>query len=216
MIWNMSFFPKVGKRSRAVGAGLLALALVIAGRGWSGERGPANGSEKKEKSLREWKSDFQNWWPQQKAEFQERRSRLKVVRRPETVLHGYDPDPALWEAVTKFYDHLKSRELDVIYEQEGIPDFFPDRSTYYNFLDTMLPAMRDRRFERNRLLDYQVHAITQDPARPDEATVLLSITSDDLLPFGKLMVFRQAWLRQYRWYPGKVEADPATYWERIR
>jgi hypothetical protein len=144
-------------------------------------------------------------------------ARLKIVRRPRTVLAEFPDDERLWRAVTGFYDFIKGRELDVSYEQPGIPDFFPDRESYYDFLDTMLPPMRDRRFERNRLLTYKVHSITEPQDQPGKAEVLMSITSDDIFPFKKIMVFSQTWsIGSNGWFPGKVKAAPATYWERIR
>lgn len=139
---------------------------------------------------------------------------LRIVRRPHAVLQGYDAEPELWKSMTSFYDLIKGRELDMYAEQPGIPEFFPSREAYYDFLDTILPAMRDRQFERNRLLSYRVHEIK---SVGQEADVIISIKSDDSLRIGKSMVFHQRWLSQgYRWYPGKVTADAATIWERIK
>lgn len=199
-------------RATALAAGLTV--LLAAGPG-AGQDQP---SEKaKEKSWAERKIELQEWWPKQKRGLQERMARAKLVRRPETVLKGYEADPSLWDALTRFYDYIKDRELDVYYEQDGIPEFFPDREAYYNFLDTMIPAMRDRYFERNRIQDYQIHGVMPDPSHSDRVIVQISVTSDDLLPFKKLMVFKEQWIRGPRgWYPGKVAADPATYWERVR
>jgi hypothetical protein len=169
------------------------------------------------KSWPEMKAEFKKGIPKKWDEMKENVARLKVTRRPKTTVSSYEAAPELWTAVTSFYDFIQGRELDVIYEQPGIPDFFPDRDAYYNFLDTMLPAMRDRRFERNRVLAYKVHEISASEETPDEATVVMSITSDDALPFKKVMIFREQWVHGPKgWYPGKITADPATYWERIR
>lgn len=143
--------------------------------------------------------------------------KFRIVRRPQTELSGYQSAPSLWEAMSAFYGFIEKRELDVYEEQEGIPDHFPDRGAYYDFLDTVLPAMRDRRFERNRILGYRIHEISPVADEPDKVNVLISVTSDDIFPFGKLMVCTHQWFRSsFGWYPGKVYAEPATYWERIR
>ena len=180
----------------------------------------AQAAEQRTGNARTWadiKAGIKKGLPSKYEEARTNITRLKIVRRPPAVLSAYEADQELWNAVTRFYSFIKGRELDVYYEQPGIPDFFPDRNTYYDFLDTMLPAMRDRRFERNRLLEYQVHDIKPAPDDPAKVEVLMSITSDDVLPFKKIMVFRQQWLiGPAGWYPGKVSAEPATYWERIR
>jgi len=170
---------------------------------------------KSSKTWSEYRAELIEYIPGKLAEYRARIERLRIVTRPDRVLEGYDDNPALYIAITSFYHYIRGRELDVYYEQEGIPDFFPDRDAYYDFLDTMLPAMRDRKFERNRLLEYRIHAI--EPVGRDEAEVVMSIESDDIFPFGKIMVYRQTWSYGMRgWYPGKVHTEPATYWERIR
>lgn len=174
-------------------------------------------SASERRSWAELRNEIREYIPNRIEETRERIDRLRLVRRPRAELEDYQDNPALLIAVTTFYDYLEGRELDVYEEQEGIPQYFPDRAAYYDFLDTILPAMRDRRFERNRLLDYAVHEIDPLPEEPDQVEVVISITSDDTFPFGKIMVFRQRWIYGPRgWYPGKVQARPATYWERIR
>ena len=192
-------------------AGLLALSLLMAG-------GPLSAQEKtKEKSLNEQKAELKQAWPNQVKEWKARWQSLRIIARPKTALSSYEANPEFFKAVTSFYDFIKGRELDVYNEQEGIPGFFPDREAYYNFLDTILPAMRERKFERNRLLSYQVHEIMPYPQNLSQMEVMISVTSDDLLRFGKLLIFRQQWLLgPSGWYPGKISADPATYWEKVR
>lgn len=172
------------------------------------------------RSLAQVKRDMQEALPRWQEENRLRMKRMKIVRRPENVLRSYDPDPALWKAINDFYTFIKNRELDVYEEQEGLPAFFPDRASYYEFLDTIIPPMRDRRFERDRLLDYRVHAITpvaDEEGQPARVRVVMSIDSDDTFPFGKTMVYTQTWIQgPAGWSPGKIEAEPATWWERIR
>ncbi len=163
------------------------------------------------------KKEAREWLPTRVEDARDKISRMKIVKRPETVLDSYSQSPELLEAINSFYDFIKGRELDVYEEQEGLPDFFPDRDAYYDFLDTVLPAMRDRKFERNRVLEYQVHAIEPVEGEPGIVDVTMSVTSDDVLPFKKLMVYHQRWeIGAMGWFPGKISADPATYWERIR
>ena len=132
---------------------LVALAMLASGTAFSQE-------PDEEKSWVEQRAELKEALPRKVSEWRTRIERLRIVRRPRTVLSAYQADPSLWESMARFYDFIKMRELDVYEEQEGIPGFFPDRDTYYDFLDTMLPAMRDRRFERNRILCYQVHEYT--------------------------------------------------------
>ncbi len=168
------------------------------------------------KTWAEYRIELERYIPEKVEAARERLARLKIVTRPERVVEDFEESPALVVAIESFYDYIRGRELDVYYEQDGIPAFFPDRDQYYDFLDTMLPAMRDRKFERRRLLDYKVHRIELSGSG-DSARVQMSISSDDVLPFGKIMVYEHTWEYGARgWYPGKVEAEPATYWERLR
>ncbi len=172
------------------------------------------------------KEDAKNWLPNQIEDAKAWIESLEVIDRPETVLESYEEQPGLWKTITLFYNFIKGKELDVYREQRGIPQFFPNRSEYYDFLDTILPAMRARRFERNRLLTYEVHSIEhclKDPSdpesgkAPDKIKVELTITSDDTYPFGKIMTYTHFFHFSKRgWYPGKIEAPPATLWEKIR
>jgi len=171
-------------------------------------------------SWAQFKSDVKNAGPKFMEDTKLRIQRLKFVRRPKTVLTGYEADPGLWTNLTAFYNVLVNRELDVWEEQEGMITFFPDRAAYYDFLDTMIPPMRDRKFERNRLLKYQVHEITPLPdeeGQPKKVRVLMSIGSDDIYRIGKIMVYHQTWIQAPAgWYAGKVETEPATWLERLR
>ena len=166
------------------------------------------------------KKQAKDAWPNFVASTKLRLQRMRIVRRPKTVLSGYEADPGLWKNLTAFYTFLEKRELDVWEEQEGMLTFFPDRAAYYDFLDTMIPAMRDRKFERNRLLKWQVHELTPLPdeeGQPKRVKAVMSLTSDDALRLGKSMVYRQTWIQAPAgWYPGKIEAETATWWERIR
>jgi hypothetical protein len=166
------------------------------------------------KSWAELRAGLKNYPAQQLDRMKQSILSLRIVRRPHTVLQGYEPEPALWQGLTGFYDFIKGRELDMYTEQPGIPEFFPTRDAYYDFLDTIIPAMRDRAFERNRLLAYRIHEIKTTGA---DADVTISITSDDSLRLGKYMVFHQRWSSLgLRWYPGKISAEPATIWERVK
>lgn len=129
-------------------------------------------------------------------------------------LEAYPEDPALWAAVTGFYDYLQFKQLDGYYDQPGIRQWFPDREPYYDFLDTVLPPMRERRFERNRIIGYTVHEI-----KPAEAGAVVRVTfrSDDTLPFGKVMTVEQSWrVGPNGWVPGRVEAPKAGLWDKLR
>lgn len=196
-----------------------AFCLFVAGLalGWPAPVYSQRMEQRIEDSWTEFKRELKEFGPSRVEAGKNWIESLRVVRRPKVVLSSYEADPALYAAITGFYDHLKGRELDVYEEQEGIPAFFPNRDLYYDFLDTILPAMRDRKFERNRILEYQLHAIEPDPENPNHVVITMSVTSDDTYPFGKLMIYDQHWRRGPRgWYPGKVEAEPATFWEKVR
>jgi hypothetical protein len=170
-----------------------------------------------DKSWAQFRSEMREAIPNFIEENKLRWQRMRIVRRPKQTISGYEADPALWQNLNDFYAFIRNRELDVWEEQEGLPAFFPDRAAYYDFLDTIIPAMRDRKFERNRILAYQVHEIAPVPEQAGQVTVTMSVTSDDTLPFKKLMIYRQTWVQTPSgWYPGKVSADVATWWERIR
>lgn len=177
-------------------------------------------------SWEELKEEARNWLPNQIEDAQAWLESLRVVERPDTVIESYDETPRLWKSINNFYNFIKGKELDIYQEQRGIPRFFPNRSKYYDFLDTILPAMRERRFERHRLLSYEIHSIEhclKDPEDPEsgkdrkKVKVTMTITSDDTYPFGKVMTYTQFFhLAEEGWYPGKIEAPPATLWEKIR
>ncbi len=202
------------KRALAACAALLAFCLVCPAA--AREQAPVPGTATSEWSWLEIKRRVREYVPQKIEEYKERIDRFRLVTRPDTELDGYEENPALFIAITSFYDYIKGRELDMYEEQDGIPRFFPGRAEYYDFLDTILPPMRDRKFERNRLLEYAIHEI--EPVEGEERVrVRMSIESDDIYPFGKIMVYDHYFVYGMRgWRPGKVEAKPATYWERIR
>jgi hypothetical protein len=126
-------------------------------------------------------------------------------------------EPAeLYQTVTSFYDYLGTRELDSYEDKEEIQARFEDQSEYYAFLDTMLPAMWDRKFERNRITGYQVLAITLNEDQT-EAWVKIWIKSDDTLPFGKVMTYSQRFYsRKFNWYPAEIKAPRVNILEKYR
>lgn len=135
--------------------------------------------------------------------------------REDAGLTGFPDNPALFKTCTRFYDYILYKDLDVYHVQPGIREFFPDRDSCYTFLDTILPAMWDRNFERNRVLTYTILEINVEDR--NRAKVKVHFTSDDVLPFGKVMTADHEWLRTYAgWYPGKVEAPKATRWDKLR
>jgi hypothetical protein len=173
--------------------------------------------KKKDKTWEDFKRKVIKGIPDEVKNSRERLARAKIVKRPKTELESFEDSVTLWISINSFYSYISKRELDVYEEQEGIPGYFPDRSAYYDFLDTVLPAMRDRRFERNRILNYKIHEITAAEDEPGNYDVVMSVDSDDIFPFGKIMIFSQRWRNGPRgWYPGKVEAEPATWLERVR
>ena len=170
-----------------------------------------------DKSWEDLKKKLAKGVPDEVKNTKEHLERAKIVKRPETELTSFESSVTLWISINSFYKYILKRELDIYEEQEGIPGYFPDRAAYYDFLDTVLPAMRDRRFERNRILDYKIHEISPVEDEPGSYDVVISVDSDDIFPFGKLMIFHQRWRNGPKgWYPGKVEAKPATWLERIR
>jgi len=133
----------------------------------------------------------------------------------DTGLAGFPENEALYKACTSFYDFLVYKELDMYHDQPGIRRFFPNRESYYDFLDTIIPAMRDRNFERHRILSYIINEIVLEDT--GNATVRVKFTSDDVLPFGKVMTVDHEWHRGVSgWYPGKIDAPKATRWEKLR
>lgn len=134
--------------------------------------------------------------------------------RRNPTLADYPDNPELMQAATRFYEFLKLKQLDGLYDQPGIRGFFPNRERYYDFLDTALPPMRERRFERNRILDYRIRAIQ---GQGEQTQIRVSFLSDDVLPFGKVMTVEQQWiLGAEGWYPGKVKAPKAHFWDKMR
>ncbi len=134
--------------------------------------------------------------------------------RPQPALETYPQNAELWQAVTGFYDFLKLKQLDGYYDQPEIRARFPSQEAYYDFLDTALPPLRARRFEQNRILAYTVRSITPDP---NTAQVKITFLSDDILPFGKVVTVEQQWVRGMQgWFPGKVQAPKASFWDKIR
>lgn len=197
----------------------LLFAAPLAGMGQDGTDRPAPpGSEGlAEKSAAEWRAEMRDYFPDKIKESRDKIRALRIVTKPNTEVTEFPENSAFLIAVTSFYDFIEGKELDIYEEQKGIPGFFPTREAYYDFLDTVLPAMRERRFERNRLLSYTVHSIEPAEDEPGDFIVQISIKSDDIFPFGKFMLFEQRWHNSsWGYYPGKVSAEDATYWEKVR
>jgi hypothetical protein len=134
--------------------------------------------------------------------------------RPKPALENYPDRPELWQAVTGFYDFLKLKQLDGYYDQPDLRTRFPSQEAYYDFLDTVLPPLRSRRFEQNRILAYTVRSISGESS---PAEVKITFLSDDILPFGKVVTVEQQWiLGPQGWYPGKIQAPKATLWDKLR
>jgi hypothetical protein len=138
----------------------------------------------------------------------------QCARKPAGLKH-HEPEE-LYQAVTSFYDFLRTRDLDSFADKADIQVRFEDQSRYYAFLDTMLPAMWERKFEHNRILAYQITAIKINEDQT-EAWVKIWIRSDDTLPFGKVMTFSHRWYtRKFNWYPAEIKAPKATILEKYR
>jgi hypothetical protein len=204
---------------------LLILALMSSAPAQAQDSGDKDKSEKEPssssvtetpaKSWAQLRSEARDFWPRQWEETKAKVRSLRIVRKPRTSLTSFESNPTLWRAITTFYETIKGRELDMFAEQTGLPEMFPNRETYYDFLDTILPAMRARKFERNRILSYTIHAINSVSA--SEADVVISIRSDDVFRIGKTMLYHHSWHNAgYTWYPGKVSAEPATLWEKYK
>ncbi len=128
-----------------------------------------------------------------------------------------NPKPKdLYLAVVSFYDFLLYKDLDSFADKLEIQARFQNQEHFYNFLDTILPAMWERNFERNRIIDYRILQIRTEPDK-DQAWVKIWILSDDILPFGKVMTFEHHWyLYHFVWYPAEIKAPKATWWEKYR
>ena len=141
---------------------------------------------------------------------------MTACARPKPGLGEFSEQPELYKEAVRFYEFIKYKELDVFMEQEELKDYFPDRKAYYSFLDTILPPMRDRRFERNRIIGYTIHKIHMDPAG-NRAHIKVTFYSDDTLPFGKVLPALHEWIKGPEgWYPGKIVAPQATWWDKLR
>jgi len=128
-----------------------------------------------------------------------------------------NPEPAeSYQQFSAFYRFLQYKDLDSFADKLEIQSRFEDQDHYYFFLDTILPAMWERKFERNRILDFQILGLEVDPEQT-QAWVEVWIYSDDTLPFGKVMTFKQRWyFKQFNWYPSEIKAGKATVWEKYR
>jgi len=127
------------------------------------------------------------------------------------------PEPLeLYQSVGYFYDSLLYRDLDSFADKDKIRTLFQNEDDFNMFLDSILPAMWERRFERNRILDYQILSIELSEDE-ETAWVKIWILSDDIYPFGKVMTFSQRWyLRFVNWYPAEIKAKKASIWEKLR
>jgi len=128
-----------------------------------------------------------------------------------------NPEPAdLYETVNSFYAFLLNRDLDSFESRDEMQAHFENQDKFYDFLDTIIPAMWERKFDRQRILGYQVRAIEMDPDQ-NEAWVKIWIRSDDVFPFGKVMTFSQRWYSNaFIWYPAEIKAKKATLIEKYR
>ncbi len=128
-----------------------------------------------------------------------------------------NPSPQdLYQKVVEFYDFLRNKDLDSFAYKLELQAKFQDQEHFYAFLDTILPAMWERNFERNRILDYQILSLELEPSG-DSAWVEVWILSDDTLPFGKVMTFKHRWYQSYfTWYPAEIKAPKPTLWEKYR
>ena len=127
------------------------------------------------------------------------------------------PEPLeLYQSVCYFYDSLLYRDLDSFADKDKIRTLFQGEDDFNIFLDSILPAMWERKFERNRILDYQIRAIELGEDE-ETAWVKIWILSDDTYPFGKIITFSQRWyLRFVNWYPAEIKTQKATFWEKFR
>ena len=124
--------------------------------------------------------------------------------------------PELNEAVTDFYNFLLHKDIDSFADKNEMQSRFQDQDKFYTFLDTILPAMWERNFERNRINEYSVLAMDLN-ADQSEAWVKVWIKSDDSLPFGKVMTFSQRWyIYKATWFPAQIKAPKATPLEKYR
>lgn len=138
----------------------------------------------------------------------------QCARKP-AGLKTHEPEE-LYQATTSFYDYLLMRDLDSFADKDEIRARFEDQNQFYAYLDTMLPAMWERKFERNRVIKYQILAIELNEDQT-EAWVKIWIKSDDTLPFGKVMTFSQRWYtHKFIWYPAEVKAPKASVLEKYR
>lgn len=122
----------------------------------------------------------------------------------------------LYQEIVSFYKFIQYKDLDSFADKLEIQSRFEDQDHYYFFLDTILPAMWERKFERNRIKDFQILGLEVDEDET-QTWVEIWILSDDTLPFGKVMTFKQRWyLKHSNWYPAEVKAKKATVWEKYR
>jgi hypothetical protein len=124
--------------------------------------------------------------------------------------------PELFENVNTFYSFLVNRDLDSFADKNEIQSRFQDLKNYEAFLDSLLPAMWARKFERNRIRDFQILDMKFNPEQT-EAWVKIWVKSDDILPFGKVMTFEHRWYAyKFLWYPAEIKAPKPTIIEKYR
>jgi len=139
---------------------------------------------------------------------------IACARKP-VGLKTHEP-AEIYEAVASFYDFMLRRDLDSFEDLHEMRARFEDQSHWDSFLDTLLPAMWERKFERNRILEWQVLAIDMNEDQT-EAWVKIWIKSDDTLPFGKVMTFSHRWYNyRFLWYPAEIKAPKPTIIEKYR
>jgi len=128
-----------------------------------------------------------------------------------------NPEPQeLYQEIIAFYKFIQYKDLDSFADKMEIQGHFEDQDHYYIFLDTILPAMWERKFERNRIIDFQILSIEMNEDET-QAWVQIWILSDDTLPFGKVMTYKHRWyFKHFHWYPAEIKAKKATLWEKYR
>jgi hypothetical protein len=126
-------------------------------------------------------------------------------------------EPAeVYQAAASFYDFLVSRDLDSFADKDEMLSRFQDQIHFEAFLDSIIPAMWARNFERNRIIAYQILAIDLNDDQT-EAWVKIWIRSDDTLPFEKVMTYSQRWYNYKSiWYPSEIKAGKPNIIEKYR
>jgi len=139
---------------------------------------------------------------------------LACAQKPPAIKSPESPE--LYETVKAFFEFLVNRDLDSFADKNEMQSRFQDLSRFEAFLDSILPAMWARHFERNRIREFQILTMDLNPDQT-EAWVKIWVKSDDTLPFGKVMTFSQRWYAyKFLWYPAEIKAPKPTIIEKYR